>query len=404
MRRSHNASGSLQMNMNSLGVMDLDLSISPDVFGLRAFDTYSPIARMLPGSTPCELRLMLPDAKLGIDVFHDIIIDNLTASPPWRSSYISQGDITALRRRWPKDVFRALYRRAPDVECLCRDARKRSDRAFRYSGSGYCSVCDERVHTALDAHMIAFHLELAQLWRCPVEWCAVWKGSVRECLEHLAEKHGGSTFVSMENAGKFFLRPDVSWIAVDTLLFHEAGQRLVHRYRIYRDPFPHPALRDGVVSRLLSCVGRAMAIAKLTQLRISIPSSGAPPGQVPVECFPGGPPHVRPPSRRHVSFADEVTLLGDVETQVCSPEADLPPLILPVVVTDISVAPETVSPPLILSVVVEEGSVAPMAGLIELVPSARGSNLPPPPGFSPFAFPLRGENPIRGMAMRGMRR
>ena len=125
---------------------------------------------------------------------------------------------------------------------------------------------------------------------------------------------------------------------------------------------------------------------KLTHLRISIPSSGAPPGQVPVECFPGGAPHVRPPSRRHVSFADEVTLLGDEETQVCSPEEDLPPLILPAVVTDISVAPETVSLPLILPVVVEEGSV--VAGRIELVPSARSSSLPPPPGFSPFVFPL----------------
>ena len=60
-----------------------------------------------------------------------------------------------------------------------------------------------------------------------------------------------------------------------------------------------------------------------------------------------------------MSFADEVTLLGDAETQVYSPEADLPPLILPVVVTDINVAPETVSPPLILPVVVEESSVAP---------------------------------------------
>ena len=35
MRRSHDENGSIQMNMYSLGVMDLDLSISPDVFGLR---------------------------------------------------------------------------------------------------------------------------------------------------------------------------------------------------------------------------------------------------------------------------------------------------------------------------------------------------------------------------------
>ena len=61
----------LRMNMYSLGVMDLDLSISPDVFGLRAFDNTKPVTRMLPGSSPCELRLMLPDDRLGNDGFHD---------------------------------------------------------------------------------------------------------------------------------------------------------------------------------------------------------------------------------------------------------------------------------------------------------------------------------------------
>ena len=59
------------------------------------------------------------------------------------------------------------------------------------------------------------------------------------------------------------LRPDVSGVAVDALLFNEAGLQLVHRYRVYKDPFTHPALRDGVIPRLLSCVGRAMTIARL---------------------------------------------------------------------------------------------------------------------------------------------
>ena len=50
MLRSHDAKGSLQMDMLSLGVMDLDLSISPDACGLRAFDHKKPLTRMLPGS------------------------------------------------------------------------------------------------------------------------------------------------------------------------------------------------------------------------------------------------------------------------------------------------------------------------------------------------------------------
>ena len=248
--------------------------------------------------------------------------------------------------------------------------------------------------------MIAFHLELVQLWRCPVEWCAVWKGSVRACLEHLAEKHGGSIFFAMKNVAKFFppwtvirsvwlhaLRPDVSGIAVDALLFNDAGRRLVHRYRMYRDPFPHPALQDGVVARLLSCVCRAMAIAQLTHLRISIPSSGAPPGQVPAECFPGA-PMCGHRAVTILSFADGVTILGDAESPGCSPKGELLPLILPVVVEEISHAPEPESPPLIVPVVVEDSSVALVEEVIELVPSALGSSLPPPPGFSPFTWPV----------------
>ena len=114
------------------------------------------------------------------------------------------------------------------------------------------------------------------------------------------------------------LRPDVSGVAVDALLFHEAGSRLVHRYRVYKDPFPHPALRHRVIPRLLSCVCRAMAIARLTHLRISIPSSGAPPGQVPVECFPEAADSATlanivelVPSCRHVCKYPYQGLIGD---------------------------------------------------------------------------------------------
>ena len=41
MRWSHDENGSIQMNMYSLGVMDLDLPISPDVFALWALTAQS---------------------------------------------------------------------------------------------------------------------------------------------------------------------------------------------------------------------------------------------------------------------------------------------------------------------------------------------------------------------------
>ena len=118
------------MNTYSLGVMDLDLSISPDVFGLRAFDNEKPVTRMLPGSSPCELRLMIPDDKLGKDGFHDVIIENLSGTPTWRSSHVSPAEVTTLRRQWPKSVFETLRRRAPDIERLCKAPRTVQTRRF----------------------------------------------------------------------------------------------------------------------------------------------------------------------------------------------------------------------------------------------------------------------------------
>ena len=97
MRVLNDRDGSEATNLSSLGVVDLDLSLSPDVFGLKAFDDSLLITRMLPGSSPCELRLLLPDSKIGTDGFHDVIVENLSASSTWRSRHVSPSDVTALR-------------------------------------------------------------------------------------------------------------------------------------------------------------------------------------------------------------------------------------------------------------------------------------------------------------------
>ena len=62
-----------------------------------------------------------------------------------------------------------------------------------------------------------------------------------------------------------------------------------------------------------------MAIARLTHLRLSIPSSGAPPGQVPAECFPDAVAPVAQPRPRRVSFAEEVTTLNTEKSPEISP-------------------------------------------------------------------------------------
>ena len=78
----------------------------------------------------------------------------------------------------------------------------------------------------------------------------------------------------------------MSGIALYVKLFHESGCRLVHKYRIYYNLIPHPALRNGVIKKLLRFVHRAMAIAQLTHLHLTIPLSGSTSEPVPSECYP----------------------------------------------------------------------------------------------------------------------
>ena len=84
MRVSNDGDTSEPKDLFSLGVVDLDLSISPDAFGLRAFDVSKPLTRMLPGPFPNQLRLLIPDLGIARAGFHDVVIENLAATPTWR--------------------------------------------------------------------------------------------------------------------------------------------------------------------------------------------------------------------------------------------------------------------------------------------------------------------------------
>ena len=137
---------------------------------------------------------------------------------------------------------------------------------------------------------------------------------------------------------------------MDIKLFRESGRRLVHKYRVYRDPLPHLALREGKISRLISLANRAMTIAQLTQLRIAIPSSGNAPGEVPIDCFPMTDDEDRTKVTKRVSFATEGQMLTvPIETTMAEAE-------------------ETST---VKARVTDSREVSPV----------------PPPGFGPFAWP-----------------
>ena len=154
---------------------------------------------MLPGPFPYPLRLLIPDLGIAPAGFHDVVVENLAVTPTWRSRHLHPGDVTSLRRRWPKAVCRRMRKRLMNVERLHRHSRKPPEWEFRHNRPDFCSLRQEQVATALDIHMMNVYLELGQLWRCPVEWCTVCKVSVSDCLSHLHDKNGGSQYVAMNN-------------------------------------------------------------------------------------------------------------------------------------------------------------------------------------------------------------
>ena len=120
-----------------------------------------------------------------------------------------------------------------------------------------------------------------------------------------------------------------------------------------------------MINRLLALVARAMAIAQLTYLHISIPASGAPPGEVPEECFPHSPdPHC-------VSFASGVMVLGGDPTLEQSPDH------IPVNRPDIQIH-DPVCPD-----IPEEGDM----DISIAEPDVHIPILQPPPGFLHFSWP-----------------
>ena len=226
--------------------------------------------------------------------------------------------------------------------------------------------------------MIACHLELGQLWRCPVTWCAVWKGSGRACLEHLAEKHGGSTLEIKTNVAQFFppwtVTRDV-WLEAlrpGRIRGHRGRPSLSRGRQPIGTSIPGisvPIPTSGSSRRGYSTITflrvSGHGYRRLTHLRLSIPSSGAPPGQVPAEYFPDAVAPVTQPLPRRVSFAEEVTTLNTEKSPEFSP----------------------MSLPLTQPVVEEMEEDTPTSEVDETQTTTPESGMPPPPGFPLFMFP-----------------
>ena len=94
-------------------------------------------------------------------------------------------DMTRLRELWPVEVFDQMKSRQQDLELMRKSAKKN----YQQVRPMPCRFCGKVIRVDMYRHVARLHLDLVQLWRCPIAWCTTWKGSPQDCLEHVRSGH-----------------------------------------------------------------------------------------------------------------------------------------------------------------------------------------------------------------------
>ena len=148
-----------------------------------------------------------------------------------------------------------------DLELL----RKSAKNDYQQTRPMLCRFCGKVIRVDMYRHVARLHLDLVQLWRCPIAWCTTWKGSPQDCLEHVRSGHDAPWVSKTASIEKYAppwtvrrqlwtdsLRIEHSGISTDMLLFSEVGMPLTQHYRVYKGGLPHAVFRTDYLPRLRS--------------------------------------------------------------------------------------------------------------------------------------------------------
>ena len=168
------------VDINSIGVVTL--GSLPDKVGLFGRRMDAAPSRVLQGRDDRSTRFLVPDNR-GVDQnFHDVTIVDMKGE---RESKVLMSDLSQLRDSWPPVVFTHMKWRQQDLELM----RKAAKRTFTQDRPMPCKYCGKVIRCDMHRHVSMFHLDLAQLWRCLVSWCTMWRGSPQDCMDHLRNAH-----------------------------------------------------------------------------------------------------------------------------------------------------------------------------------------------------------------------
>ena len=226
--------------------------------GLRADRPGAVVAKVMSVRNSRCIRVVTPDDH--VTCYHETLLHDLGEED---LPFVSISELNYLRRTWLRAVFAFMTRYQQDLEMKRKECKER----FGCTQSGQCTHCGKHIWMDLGKHISCYYLELAQLWRCPVMWCTVWKGTAQDCIDHMRRAHKLPLSVNAANLAKYFpawtvsrvewsamLMPCVSGVAIDTLLFSLVSSPLCHRYRLISRTGWHTAFRGTYLKRLWSFI------------------------------------------------------------------------------------------------------------------------------------------------------
>ena len=313
--------------------------VIPDKVGLFGRRKDAAASRVLQGRDSRSIRFLVSDVR-GVDQnFHDVTIVDMDDE---REPKVASADLSYLRDSWPPGIFNHMKWFQQDVELM----RKEAKRGFTQSRLMPCKYCGKVIRCNMYRHVARLHLDLAQLWRCPVSWCTVWKGTPQDCMEHLRNGHDVPWISKTASIERFVppwtvcrelwtesLRLEHSGISTDIMLFSDLDLSLTHHYKVYRGGLPHATFRGDYMARLRA-------------LLPTPPSTNGEPAS-PLEAIRGATPRSTRPFRpvRVMSAAvGELPMLTiqDPANVVGASVVDCRPPVLPVSIPLSALSPRTV--------------------------------------------------------------
>ena len=245
-------------------VVDIDstelisLGSFPDKIELFGRRKEAAVSRIMAGRDSRSVRFVVPDGRIVDRGYHDVTVVDMEEE---REPMVVLSDMMRLRELWPVEVFDHMKWYQQDLELLRKSAKK----DYQQTRPMPCRFCGKVIRVDMYRHVARLHLDLVQLWRCPIAWCTTWKGSPQDCLEHVRSGHDAPWVSKTASIEKYAppwtvrrqlwtdsLRIEHSGISTDVLLFSEVGMPLTQHSRVYKGGLPHAVFRTDYLPRLRS--------------------------------------------------------------------------------------------------------------------------------------------------------